>query len=218
MYLSSEVYEWPFDAYERSGVDEIDFLFRGHTIWEHAAKRLEGDPTDLHRVDCIGALRRAINQRLKSLQSVYHFDKLPTNLAKRQLLERMQEFGLVRPTLLKELLEVRNLIEHQDSDPPSLEQCHRFVDIVWYFLKSTDELVTWSVDWIAYEEPGENSKVLISVKPAENWAIRVDGTLRPDLLLEESMPDALKLVNVKTKSVKGRKGSTPFSRTVELRP
>jgi hypothetical protein len=214
MFLSPEIYEWPYDAVERGAAAELDYLFRPHDIWTHAAMHLEGRPTDLHRVDCISSLRRAINHRLKALSGVYNFEALHTGHAKRQLLERMREFGLVRPTLLKELLDVRNLIEHQDADPPSLEACHRFVDIVWYFLKSTDALVDRPVSRLAYEEGEGHSSVYIDIEPSKDWVTGVDGQIHESLLLSTEQRTALKLVNLSTTKVKGKKGYVKFRATV----
>lgn len=210
MFLSPEIYQWPFDYDERSSGPDTSFLFRGHEIWRHAALHLEGSPTDLHRVDCISALRRAINHRLKSLSGVYNFDFLPTSHAKRQLLERMQELGLVRPVMLKELLEVRNLIEHQDADPPELEACHRFVDIVWYFLKSTDELVNMPVSRIAYESDDHISHVYLSVEPSKDWTIQASGLVSESLLFTAHVSQALELVDLTTTQVRGKKGFVKF--------
>jgi hypothetical protein len=43
--------------------------------------------------------------------------------------------------MLKRLIDIRNIVEHQDSSPPSTDECQMFADLVWYFLRSTDELV-----------------------------------------------------------------------------
>jgi hypothetical protein len=43
--------------------------------------------------------------------------------------------------LLTKLLEIRNAIEHEDKKPPKRNECLELVDIVWYFLKSTDNMV-----------------------------------------------------------------------------
>ncbi len=38
---------------------------------------------------------------------------------------------------MKQLLAIRNDIEHRDVKPPSTEKCLELLDAVWYFLKST---------------------------------------------------------------------------------
>ena len=126
-------------------------------IWRHAAARLKGTPSDLDRVDCIGTLKRAINHRLKAIQATYNFDQLPTTRPKKQILEKLQDYGLVRPVIIKELLEVRNGIEHNDAAPPETPRCEFYVDVVWYFLKSTDTLVDMAVDSIVYEDDQSES-------------------------------------------------------------
>ena len=206
MYLSPEIFEWAYDAGQRSGPLETEYLYRGHEIWRHAKKQLDVSPTDLHRVDCISSLRRAINHRLKSLTAAYRIDLLPSPRAKRQVLEKLQDYGLVRPALIKYLLEVRNLIEHEDASPPDLAKCHYFIDIVWYFLKSTDELVNMAVDCLVYEEDEKSSKAYLWIEPTKEWTVRLDGELRGELVLKDSEPGALELTDVVSRKTRGRPG------------
>jgi hypothetical protein len=42
---------------------------------------------------------------------------------------------------MKELLKIINDIEHNDARSPEIERCKELVDVVWYFLKSTDSIV-----------------------------------------------------------------------------
>lgn len=71
----------------------------------------------------------------------------------------LEAFGIVRPLLLKKLLKIRNDIEHEDSDPPSHNQCKEYVDVVWYFLKSTNRIVSMkSDDFIFNKLGGKNSE------------------------------------------------------------
>jgi hypothetical protein len=56
-------------------------------------------------------------------------------------LEILAELGVIRPSLIQGLLKIRNDVEYNDAAPPAAEACRNFVDIVWYFLRSTDALL-----------------------------------------------------------------------------
>lgn len=202
MYLSSEFFTWPYDYESQTGFGE-DFVCRAHEIWRHAKKRIADDPTEFDRVDCISSLRRAINHRLKSITNGYRFDELPSLRPKKQTLEKFQDYGIVRPVLIKDLLEVRNLIEHEDAQPPAIGRCSYYVDIVWYFLKSTDSLVTMYIDALTYQEEGDNSSLEFQVSPLKGWAITVRGSVRKELLLAEQKPATIELCGLVSKKIKG---------------
>ncbi|MCF7964614.1 MAG: hypothetical protein K9L79_03630 [Methylobacter tundripaludum] len=203
MYLNSEIFNWPYDYDSQTGFSE-DFVYRAHEIWRHAKDCIADDPTEFDRIDCISSLRRAINHRLKSIASGYRFDDLPSLRPKRQTLEKLQDYGIVRPALIKDLLEVRNLIEHEDAEPPPAERCSYYVDIVWYFLKSTDSLVTMYIDVLTYQEDGDNSSLDLKVCPEKSWTIEVRGRVRTELIQAEQEPMAAELKNLVSKKIRGR--------------
>ncbi|MGP9557513.1 hypothetical protein [Psychrobacter sp. AOP7-A1-24] len=44
--------------------------------------------------------------------------------------------------MLKQLMLIRNDIEHNDAPSPNIERCQELLDLTWYFLKSTDSFVS----------------------------------------------------------------------------
>ncbi len=52
---------------------------------------------------------------------------------------------------MKQLFLIRNDIEHNDATPPDKPRCTELLDVVWYFLKSTDSLVRIMKTEIDYE-------------------------------------------------------------------
>jgi hypothetical protein len=214
MHLSHAIFQWPFGLDGENYPPEIDYVARGQEIWRHARARLKHTPSELDRVDCIGTLKRAINHRLKAIQATYHFDQLPTERPKKQILEKLQDYGIVRPAIIKELLEVRNGIEHNDAAPPDTPKCEFYVDIVWYFLKSTDALVHMAVDSMHYQDDQSDSELIIGVKPQENWKVTVSGTILDTYLKEHPAPLDLALLEFKSPVRRAKRGYTKFSATV----
>jgi hypothetical protein len=105
-----------------------------------AERHLLNGTSDLNRGDAVANIKRALNLRLRQLDAQYRLSRLPLPNRNTGLLQRLEALGLVRPLLLKHLLDVRNRIEHRDTVPPSSRRCHELLDFVWYFLRSTDIL------------------------------------------------------------------------------
>ncbi|HEV2175393.1 MAG TPA: hypothetical protein VGR71_17590 [Nitrospira sp.] len=117
-----------------------DDTARLYEIHQHACDRLAGDPNEFDRVDSIMALRRVVGRRVKALKEIYKLRELPTGTKPRHDLELLEYFGIIRPFMLKRLIDIRNIVEHQDSSPPSVDECLMYADLIWYFLRSTDGL------------------------------------------------------------------------------
>ena len=205
MYLSADFLDWYSESEGGSYVD-TDLLFRGYDIWRHARDRLKVDPSDLDRIDAIGALRRSVNHRLKALRSTYNIDCIPSTLGKKQILERLQEFGIVRSAIIKDLLDVRNLIEHEDTEPPTLERCQHYVDIIWYFLKSTDKLLDVRNDDVKFLHEDGKQFVSVTVDYASGWPFRINANVYPVSISDAASPLSILIDEFSSKRVRGGGG------------
>lgn len=184
--------DWDCTPSSFSGGDE-DALLRSYYIWDRARDRARGNPSEFDRTDCIAALRRAINHRLKTLSQAYSFDSLPSLRAGKQTLEKFQDYGLIRPALIRDLLLARNLVEHNDVEPPSAERCRYFTDIVWYFLKSTDGLLRLMLDSINFERDGW--RLNLDISPAEKWKVNMLARVAQEMVLPVRGEAFVDLVN-----------------------
>lgn len=210
MYLLADFLHWPYSDSDGSGCDDV-LISRAHEIWRHSKERLEGDPSELDRIDAISSLRRAVNHRLKALTTSYGLDSLPSLRPKKQTLEKFQDYGLIRPALIKDLLAIRNLIEHEDAEPPDLDRCRYFIDIVWYFLKSTDSLLRIRIDSLIYQSEDGQSEIFLRIQPENRWEVLIKGKVRNDLLSEEGGDGKLKLREFNAKRVRGNAQFSTFS-------
>ncbi|MEY8742378.1 hypothetical protein AB9M62_23245 [Bacillales bacterium AN1005] len=141
VWIREDIFDW--DGYRSSWTpNHKRILERPYEIWKHSAGlfKNKGD-SDFHRADGISNLKRSINHRLQSIENIYRFRTLQFSNKPKGSLELLEVFDLARPYIVKQLFELRNNIEHRDMQPPSKERCHELLDIVWYFLKSTDYLV-----------------------------------------------------------------------------
>ena len=122
----------------------------------------------------------------------YSFDALPFP-AQKKTLEKFQFYGTIRPALLKEIFEIRNSIEHMDSMPPSLDECRRYIDFVWYFLKSTDSLLAMRCDEVIFWSESEHRSLRFCPEFDGAWRITVQGGVLPQDVLECWQPGAIEL-------------------------
>jgi hypothetical protein len=210
MFLSPAVFQWPYDAQDRVFPPEVDYVNKAHDVWRHAQNRLAGESTALDRVDCIGALKRAIDIRLKAIRATYNFEILPSLRAKKQTLEKLQDYGIVRPAILKELIDVRNSLEHEHTEPPLADKCKFYIDICWYFLKSTDPLVDMAVSSLVYVDDPSDSSVQIEIEPRNDWALRVHGYVRSEFILLSGADGALELTEFSPTPPKAKNGYQRF--------
>lgn len=90
----------------------------------------------------IQKLWNAVDSRVRLLQDVYDLRNLSRTLdgdrKRPSHLEILAQIGLVRPLALQQLKRIRNSVEHTDSGAPTQDKCRQHVELVWYFLRSTD--------------------------------------------------------------------------------
>lgn len=178
LWLSPEVLQWPARA-EGGQQFENAFVRAPYKHWEHAERVCKAADTKLHRVDVVSALKRAIDFRIKRLNELYQFKRIP-HLAKQDgIIEFLASVGVIRPLILEKILTIRNRIEHQDADPPNLNECLELVDFAWYFLRSTDELVRTSRDgYVLDPEEGFYESfygITVRTGPRSNWNVDIAG-------------------------------------------
>ncbi|WP_063656041.1 hypothetical protein [Aliivibrio fischeri] len=210
-YLTDEIHEWAFSDHSRTSGD-FDDIYRAYQLWKHAQELLISNDHELYRADCIANLKRVINHRLQAIERIYKISKLPLGISAKKALDRYEYLGLIRPMILNELIKVRNVIEHQDETPPEKEKCIYYIDIVWYFLKSTDSLVDHIVESMEYSDD-EGNVLIIDVKPGDNWTFKVHLRVDVSLLSTEQKGKYLEL----SKEVMADE-SGHVRATVELKP
>lgn len=212
MWLDHQILNW--NSFSDGGAIQNEKLaLRAYEIWSHAEKLLNKSLSELDRVDVVTSIKRAIDHRVRLLDKLYNFRKIPIKDKPSDLLGLLEFSGLLRPIMLKKLIDIRNSVEHEDSSPPNTETCQVYLEFAWYFLRSTDphtRLVrnpfTLTMDdgdedyWAAFDlSPGENwlpkirgwfPQEMVSNQPIDSWlSLKVRRTeTRRDLLERESLP------------------------------
>ena len=85
--------------------------------------------------------------------------------------------------LLKRLIDVRNLIEHEDGPPPNKEVCAELSEFTWYFLRATDPAASAVRVAIGLTIPQDEDHffvydgwglgIKLTTGPEEQWRIKI---------------------------------------------
>lgn len=195
MLISGDVLSWSYHNENGSGLTDEEqdrIVRRAYKIWRHSSSLVSDDSSEFKLADAIVGLKRAVNHRLKTLTTSYALDALPFS-SERKSLERLQHYGIIRPAILKELFGIRNAIEHADHAPPSVNDCRRYVDFVWYFLKSTDSLLDMKLEDVIFWCDTEARSLRFCPNFNAGWNIEVSGNLLPADILQSWEPGAIDL-------------------------
>ncbi len=166
-----------------------DGITRLYEIHQHACDRLANDPDEFDRVDAIMALRRVVGKRVKELKETYQLRELPTGAKPKADLELLEYFGIIRPFMLRRLIDIRNFVEHQDSSPPPTSECLMLADLVWYFLRSTDGLAKFEVQMLIFhprKAAPEEFEQIIHLYFSEAFSeVKISALANPSLIAYE---------------------------------
>ncbi|WP_019849564.1 hypothetical protein [Desulfitobacterium sp. PCE1] len=186
MWLSSEILRW-YPRQETASIYDLESSKRAYDIWNHAEELLSIPAGEFHLVDAIGTLKRAMDHRLRLLDEIYNFKNLPITNKSKWLLERLGFLGAIRPFMLKSLLEVRNALEHRDATPPTQDMCLQYLDIVWYFLRSTDYLARVKTEAFVFYHGGNEQgyKMGVDINTNESWEIKINADIPKEMLSSE---------------------------------
>lgn len=141
IYLTYEILNWEAHI-SGSTSNDHEVVTRPYQILAHSESLIKKDATTFHLADALGNLKRALNHRLQLIERLYQLKTLKFAEMPKGYLELLEKYGLARPYLIKKLMEIRNDIEHKDKKPPRVDRCRELLDVTWYFLKSTDKLVS----------------------------------------------------------------------------
>lgn len=197
IWIFPEIFSWPRENDSGEYLNESEWK-RAHDIWLHASMKLQLGAGEMDRTDAITTLKRCLNQRLKQIEKDYKLRSFlgSTNNRYLQLLEQLD---LVRPLMLHELMELRNEIEHEDKKPPKLDRCLEILDMIWYFLKTTDRFSRIRADGIMFELPDKKTHgspywVHTDIHIRRIWKIRANGWLPEEYISMKALPDRIEVL------------------------
>jgi len=192
-WLNPSILEWELNISSWHSGNE-DQVRRPYQHWHHANLLVESATSEFERTDVVTTLKRAVDSRLRHLNDVYRFKAIPLADKPDGIVETLGYFGIIRPMLISELLEVRNRVEHQDMEPPSQPRCRELVEFVWYFVRSTDLLVRQVADDFELGGgPDDAYGLTVTIRKDGGWVLELWGWLPPDLLSDVERPSWFRL-------------------------
>jgi len=156
IWLSNKIFEI-YSPCSGGTVVDSNFRKRAYHLWHHANDLIQNATNDFQLEDGIIDLKRALNHRLKLIEELYGFKKNILEYKNTPYLEILAKLSIIRPSLLKKLLIIRNNIEHNDDGAPEQERCLELSDVVWYFLKSTDQMCNFIYEDIEFIDTNNDS-------------------------------------------------------------
>lgn len=170
-----------------------DGRHRPYEMWTHARNVVGAgiDVTRDQRVDCVTSLNRAINHRLRRLTEIYKLKTLPLVRRPNRVLDLLCDLGVAQPNMVRQLVIIRNAVEHEDLEPPSIADCQIFLELVWYFLRSTDGLVMEGLESFQLLPPDDDGSesywIDISLESELQWPPMISGWLQPQLISDRAI-------------------------------
>lgn len=163
-----------------------------YDILAHVENRLADAKTGFDRIDCISNIKRAIDFRIGKLASEFSLDKV--RLPREGDIELLARLGLVRPLVLNQIRVLRNAVVHSEDAPhPSQDETQTFLDIAWYFLRSTDWLFSYTFVYYHMDRKTVDSKWeyagVLRLAPASDWYIELHADVPGTLLSLDKRPN-----------------------------
>lgn len=193
VWISTEVLEWTVHTSRQPGCVKGQ-AERSYKMCQHAEAILKSRTNEFHRVDVIGTLKRALDLRLKLLDELYKFDRIPILNTPHGRIQQLEHFGIAKPIMAHTLLSIRNRIEHQDVVPPDHKECEKLHEFVWYFLRSTDIYVYNVMSRFTLQAPDSSDSdhwLQIETDPSRNWVLNAMGWLPSNYVSTAQYPDWL---------------------------
>ena len=199
LWLTSDIFNW-VTSVQTANISRGREWLRAYEVWKHADVTLQKTCNEFHLIDAITTLKRAVDHRLRLLDKLYKFKRIPIQGKPSDLIKIMHYMDIVRPIMVEKLIQIRNAVEHEDASPPDWETCKVFSEFVWYFLRSTDNLVREIVlDFNLY--PAESDLNLYSVECRigieHGWNPTIGGWLPSQLVSDESRDNWLSIIGDK---------------------
>ncbi len=188
-WFNPELPDCYIDGSGRSGIDNAtqDRKTAAEISHVHADYRIKTHVIEWDRVDAILALKRAMQLRVDHLNSMYGFKQYPEF---KQLgpLGLLEHWGVIRQRMLRRMRQLRNAVEHEGVEPPSIEDCEDYAEVVWWFLRGTSQLLT-PLDSLDFSGDFDGS-VTFKYDPLQ---IRISGDIAVTLISQDEQPGWVKL-------------------------
>ncbi|CAC9935580.1 hypothetical protein PEPNEM18_01577 [Aedoeadaptatus nemausensis] len=140
----------------------INGLISAYKIWEEANDTIlncKGNEEKLNQGFL--SLKRAFNVTSLELRKNLGIDniKYESKQKKKDFLGDLEYFEIIKTLTLNKYLNIRNLIEHENHSPPSVEDCLSLSEYIWNYIRSTVNIFSQFIEIISFTS-SSNNKIL----------------------------------------------------------
>jgi hypothetical protein len=194
-FIKSYPFEEDFFANEWQGEHWYE-VEEAYKRWNHLKDKLTSKSSIYEMEDFLVGAKRLINYRTKELFSLYGLKENLSQSAKKGDFYILQELDIARPYLINKLRKIRNEIEHEFTLSVNVEACQDYLDICWYYLRSTDYFFTHPASQLVRLSSSRD------ISKSEIFHIRFDyktkmlsftGLIHRDDITEKSAPNSTEI-------------------------
>ncbi|WP_369387895.1 hypothetical protein AB5J72_09995 [Streptomyces sp. CG1] len=189
-WLENGLHEFTENGHGKGGIDDYDrmMIARAEASFHHAAYRLSNHHGKYDRIDAVLALKRAVDARLEHLNRIYNFGQYSDSKSIGWL-GLLETWGVILQRSLRRLRRLRNAVEHDGAEPPTLEECEDYQEVCWWFLKGTIDYLGPLDNYDFYWNDSSGS-FSIDYNPL---AVTLFGDFVPEVLSDSRMGGWIKL-------------------------
>jgi hypothetical protein len=208
VWVSPQVFEWEMESSGASGGESLSSQRRSYQTWVHADHLIQAHDDEHYLSDAIVALHRVVDYRVRRLNELYKFRRIPINDKPADLWELLNYLGIIRPRMFAQLKELRRGIEHFGKGPPPQDRCAELSEFVWYFLQCTDRLVRAVTDefGLAVFDMSEHH-FGAQGGPMKDWCFDVHGRFPPEFICASQEHGWLEVKNTRARTLDDDFGS-----------
>lgn len=106
------------------------------------------------------SLKRAFNVTSMELRKNLGIDNIKYSSKKKtkDFLGDLEYFEIIKTLTLNKYLNIRNLIEHENHSPPSVEDCLSLSEYIWNYIRNTANILNQFTEYISITS--DNNKIL----------------------------------------------------------
>lgn len=143
---------------------KVDGLNEAYAIWEEANNTIESSNGNKEKLNQgFLSLKRAFNVTSIELKNNLAINNImySTKNKKRDFLSDLEFFEITKIITISKYLKIRNLIEHDNHLPPSIEDCMSLSEYIWTYIRSVTNILCYFTEHLMFTNK-DDSKSMIS--------------------------------------------------------
>lgn len=142
---------------------KVDGLNEAYAIWEEANNTIESSDGNKEKLNQgFLSLKRAFNVTSIELKNNLAINNImySSKNKKRDFLSDLEFFEITKTLTISKYLKIRNLIEHDNHLPPSIEDCMSLSEYIWSYIRNVTNILCYFTKYLGFIN-NEDSKSMI---------------------------------------------------------